>query len=174
VFLRKIIFGIFEKITFQNKNLTAQKSVISGHLQKVDKLNGILAGILPKLRDISEADFAFKLDPKKWSKKEILGHLVDSAANNHQRFIRTQYEDTPSIKYDQDKWVELNDWQNWPTTMIIDFWMMYNRRIIEVIKRIPPDKLTKICKVGDKTFTLDFLIDDYITHLQHHLAQLKP
>jgi hypothetical protein len=137
-----------------------------------DRLSNVLAGILPRLRDIAETDFLFKPHPKKWSKKEILGHLIDSASNNHQRFIRAQYEEMPSVKYDQVRWVELNDWQNWPTNMIIDFWMMYNRRIIEVIKRIPPDKLSSLCNTGDKSFTLEFLIDDYIVHLNHHLDQL--
>jgi hypothetical protein len=137
----------------------------------VEKLSELLAGILPKLRDIPESDFSFK-PTNKWSKKEILGHLCDSAANNHQRFIRTQYEEKPSVKYNQDKWVELNDWQSWPTNMIIDFWNLYNRRIVEVIKKIPKEKLSAECAVGDKSFTLEFLIEDYVAHLKHHLDQI--
>ena len=56
--------------------------------------------------------------------------------------------------------------------MIIDFWNLYNRRIVEVIKKIPKEKLSAECSVGDKSFTLEFLIDDYVVHLKHHLDQI--
>ena len=141
-------------------------------MKAIQHLSEILNEYSPKLRVIGEEEFSRKPSPSKWSKKEILGHLIDSAANNHQRFIRTQYEDIPSIKYDQDKWVALNNWQQWSIEMIIEFWIIYNRRIIEVVKNIPTDKLSLLCNTGKENFTLEYLIDDYVKHMEHHLRQI--
>ncbi len=123
--------------------------------------------------NISKQDFNHKNSPGKWSKKEILGHLIDSAANNHQRFIRAQYEKVPVIVYDQNKWNELNNWQDADSRHLINFWMMYNHHLISVIKNIPEEKLKLECKTsGDKNVTLEFLVIDYVEHLEHHLNQI--
>ena len=94
----------------------------------------------------SEADeysYAQKPFPDKWSRKEILGHLIDSAGNNLQRFIRTQYEDEPSIIYDQDTWVRLNNYQEATLSKLIDLWRLLNEQILRIIESTPPENFKK-------------------------------
>ena len=112
------------------------------------------------------------MKPDKWSKKEIIGHLIDSATNNHQRFVRGQFENRPAIIYDQDKWNEFGFYQQINGQQIISFWAAYNRQLIELIKHIPKENLQLECLVGDKLLTLNFLINDYVEHLEHHLRQV--
>jgi hypothetical protein len=132
-----------------------------------------LCDTIPKLlHDINESAFSFKPNPAKWSKKEIIGHLIDSAANNHQRFVRCQFEDKPAIAYNQDKWNEFGFYQQIDAAQIIAFWTIYNRQLTELIRHIPPENLNRECKVGDKFQTLDFLINDYVEHMEHHLRQV--
>lgn len=125
------------------------------------------------LKGISEIKFSIKPSPGKWSKKEILGHLIDSATNNHQRFIRVQFENRPAIFYDQDNWVAYNHYNELTAKQLIRFWTVYNKQLIEIIKRIPEENLLRECKMRDgKYVTLHFLINDYVTHLEHHISQI--
>ncbi len=82
--------------------------------------------------EISDEEFAMKKIPGKWSKKEIVGHLIDSAQNNIQRFVRGQYEDTPKISYAQDDWVRLQDYQRYPKADLIQFWRMINKHLCRI------------------------------------------
>jgi hypothetical protein len=133
-----------------------------------------LCDLIPQLlTEIEEQTFSVKPQPNKWSKKEIIGHLIDSATNNHQRFVRGQFEDVPKIVYDQNKWNEFNFYQKMDIQQLIFFWTIYNRQLAELIKNIPEENLSKECKSGDdKNLTLDFLINDYVEHLEHHLRQV--
>ena len=110
--------------------------------------------------------------PTKWSKKQILGHLIDSATNNHQRLVRGQFETNPEITYDQNKWNEFSFYQEMESQQIIKFWIIYNAQLLEIIKRIPSDSLKNQIKVGVNSLTLEFLIVDYVEHLEHHLKQI--
>lgn len=122
---------------------------------------------------IDHLQFAKKPSTTAWSKKEILGHLIDSAANNHQRFIRVQFENEPSIWYDQDQWNQYSYHQQMDTEEMISFWQSYNRHLAALLKLIPSEKLQRKCRMKDNSVvTLDFLINDYVTHLEHHLHQL--
>jgi hypothetical protein len=139
----------------------------------INILTDLLGKIPGKLHQLNIAEFETKPDPAKWSPKEILGHLIDSATNNHHRFIRAQYEAVPGIRYDQNKWNELNHYQQLDSKHVIDLWTIYNEHLLEVIKRIPDEHLLLECDTGgDKPLTLQFLIEDYINHLQHHLKQI--
>ncbi len=124
------------------------------------------------LARIGEENMSAKLSPNKWSKKEILGHLIDSATNNHQRFIRGQFELQPEIRYDQNKWNEFNFYQEIESNQIISFWTIYNKQLIEIINRIPEENLSKQIKIGENLLTLEFLIIDYVEHLEYHLKQI--
>jgi hypothetical protein len=124
------------------------------------------------LTEIGEEHMALKQLPTKWSKKEILGHLIDSATNNHQRFVRGQFETNPEITYDQNKWNEFSFYQEMESQQIIKFWTIYNTQLLEIIKRIPRNSLKNQIKVGDNLLTLEFLIFDYVEHLEHHLKQI--
>jgi Txe/YoeB family toxin of Txe-Axe toxin-antitoxin module len=132
-----------------------------------------LCNTIPELLTSIENDtFNEKVRPEKWSKKEIIGHLIDSATNNHQRFVRGQFEDRPQIVYDQNKWNNYNFYQQIDRQQIIGFWTLYNRQLLELIRRMPNENLQLECFVGDKLLTLEFLINDYVEHMEHHLKQV--
>ena len=139
-----------------------------------ERLNYLLTALPLKINMFTEEEFSTK-PLNKWSKKEILGHLCDSAINNQQRFIRIQYEKQPLLvlPYSQDDWVAIQDYQNMPTADIVALWLALNRQIARVISRIPEEKLAYQCDFGDhKYLTLLELIQDYLQHLDHHLRQI--
>jgi len=138
----------------------------------ISRLSFIIDKVPNILTQICEEKMSEKPSPNKWSKKEIIGHLIDSATNNHQRFVRGQFEDVPEIRYDQNKWNEYSFYQQIDSEQIISFWTIYNKQLIEIIKRIPTENLIREIKIGDKYFTVEFLIDDYVEHLEHHLKQI--
>lgn len=138
----------------------------------ISRLNFIIDKVPNILTQISEEKMSEKPSPNKWSRKEILGHLVDSATNNHQRFIRGQFEDVPEISYDQNKWNEYSFYQQIDSKQIISFWTIYNKQLIEIIKRIPIENLRREIKFGENLLTIEFLIVDYVEHLEHHLKQI--
>lgn len=139
----------------------------------VHHLQYLLDTIPQKLRAIPKEEFNRKSAPEKWSKKEIIGHLIDSAANNHQRFVRVQFEDVPFIRYDQNQWNNASHYNDMESSHVINFWEQYNRHLIEVIKRIPEENMLRECYTGgDKNVTLQWLIGDYVVHMEHHLKQI--
>ena len=141
--------------------------------EAINKLISIITEYPERFKAIPEKQFSTRPSPQKWSKKEILGHLIDSATNNHHRFIRVQFEDEPEIFYDQDMWVKYNHYNELASNELIHFWLAYNNQLIEIIKRIPAANLLRECKMRDGSFlTLDYLVNDYVVHLQHHLDQI--
>ena len=128
-----------------------------------------------KFKALSESDWSFKKSPANWSKKEVLGHLLDSAANNHIRFVRAQLmeKEFVGLGYEQDFFVKLNHYQERSAGELIELWAVYNRHIAHVIKHVDASKLDIICKIGDsEPVTLLFVIEDYIEHIKHHLKQI--
>ena len=132
-----------------------------------------------------EARTAASLDGQ-WSAKQILGHLIDSAANNHQRFVRAQFTtDLVFQGYAQENWIRVQHFADEPWLAMIDFWQLYNLHLAHVIAHIPDDVLTRprhphtLDKIAwqvipaDQSATLEYLIRDYISHLQDHLKQLS-
>ncbi len=140
--------------------------------QVISKLINII-DVAPKiLEQISEEEMSEKPSKNKWSKKEILGHLIDSAIHNHQRIIRGQFENIPEINYDQNKWNEYSFYQQLESKQIIMFWTIYNKHLIEIIKRIPKENIQKQIKVNENLFAIELIIIDYLEHLEHHLKQV--
>ncbi len=138
-------------------------------------LKNIVEEELLKFEEINEEDWAHKISPEKWSKKEILGHLCDSALSNIRRFVITQYKENENIVYDQDFWVKAQNYQNIPTSDIIRLWKILNLQIVHVVENIPDEDLQRTCdmtKTEPQIFTLEFIINDYINHLQHHLKAI--
>ena len=129
---------------------------------------------LASLRQITEPESAVKPAPREWSKKEELGHLIDSAANNHVRFVRASIEpEFRGLGYQQDDWVRLHAYQEMAWTDIVDFWRRYNDFLVGLVRRIPDEKLLTPCVVGESApVTLKFLIEDYVLHMQHHLDHI--
>ena len=112
--------------------------------------------------------------PHGWTRKQIIGHLLDSAANNRQRFVRAALDgsyDGPG--YAQDAWVELQGYadQTWET--LFGWWQAEHEMLAAIVERIPADRLAAPCVIGgDDPVTLEFVIDDYVRHQKHHLAQI--
>lgn len=127
---------------------------------------------------LQEEDFATKPNPEKWSKKEIVGHLIDSAQNNLRRFIVGQYEtNPPHIVYDQNFWVKVNNYQNMTSMDVIVMWMLVNFRISEVLENMPEENYSKQCNTGKgepQLYTLEWLASDYVKHMKHHINQIIP
>src|SRR5579872_409348 len=126
------------------------------------------------LRAIAERDAAVKPSATVWSRKEELGHLIDSAANNHVRFVRAAIElNFRGPGYEQDAWVNLHGYQEMPWADIVDFWQRYNHFLVALVRRIPEERLPARCVVGEsEPVTLQFLIEDYRLHMQHHLDHI--
>ncbi|MFD4817075.1 DinB family protein [Peribacillus butanolivorans] len=121
---------------------------------------------------MSELEVSQRPMPDKWSKKEILGHLCDSAINNLERFIKIQYEEQPFAltPYNQDQWVDIQDYQDISIEEIINLWCGLNKKIIKIISKTPYEKLAYQCDIGNNQMkTLEWLIQDYLDHMEHHL-----
>ena len=126
------------------------------------------------LRRISEESSEKPVLPGGWSRKQVLGHLLDSATNNHQRFIRAALQDSLEFPgYDQDGWVRVQAVHELPWLTLIALWSSYNRYLAHVIVHLPAAKLDVACRIGsNEPVTLSFLVEDYVRHLAHHLAQI--
>ena len=109
-----------------------------------------------------------------WTRKQILGHLLDSATNNRQRFVRASIDGHYSgPRYAQDAWVAAHGYADQPWGTLLGWWEAEHEILMAVVDRIPEDKLDTRCSVGDDApVTLRFLIEDYITHQQWHLKQM--
>jgi hypothetical protein len=128
----------------------------------------------PRLRAISSEESAKPLRAGGWSRKQVMGHLIDSASNNHQRFVRAALQ--PSLefpRYDQDGNVRIQAPQEADWSMLVSLWAAYNRYLAHIIAHLPASKLETKCCIGDgEPVTLSFLAWDYLTHLLHHLRQI--
>ena len=121
----------------------------------------------------------------KWSRKEIIGHLIDSAANNHSRFVRAQFTDELVFPgYEQNAWVESQRYQEKPWSELVELWQLYNRHILHIMKVTPAHTRMKLRHKHnlhviasdrlspDEPVTLDFFMRDYVDHLKKHLSQI--
>ena len=143
--------------------------------ETTNKLEQLLKSGLDYLSQTSEIEMNRKASPEKWSKKEILGHLIDSGINNLQRFTEIQFEDKPYRirKYNQEELVKANDYQNSETKDIVDFWNSINNRILNLINKQTKQTLNyKIELEKDNISNLKFLMKDYVDHLEYHLKQI--
>jgi hypothetical protein len=128
----------------------------------------------PELLKITPETAVIKIRPDKWSKKEILGHLIDSASNNHQRFVRAAQNlagDFP--RYNQDSWVEVQCYNKleWPN--LIELFYQFNIHLSCIIDLLPENALLNPVNLGkENPATLEFVITDYLRHLKHHIEQL--
>lgn len=139
-----------------------------------DRLAETTRAAKPRLLSISDARASEQPYTETWSLKEILGHLVDSAANNHQRIVRMQEtRDIVVFRYAQQHWVESQKYQSRPWEAIVELWFQYNLHLAHVIGEVNPKTLAHVCEMGyARPATLAFVIEDYLRHLEHHLAQV--
>ncbi|KIL42260.1 hypothetical protein SD70_01620 [Gordoniibacillus kamchatkensis] len=141
------------------------------------KLEQLVETIPDIINGINEEEFNKKAKPEKWSKKEILGHLCDSAANNHVRFMKIVLAEEPvHIEgYKQDKLVSMHDYQNnYTKTELAALWKQLNRQICYIMRNASKEDYDKSCILPDGTaVTLGWLFNDYIDHLLHHMKQIQ-
>ncbi len=150
-------------------------------------LASIIELVTPQLRQLDESTVKQKPDPNRWAKIEILGHLIDSACNNHRRFVMAQSTDELIFDgYDQESWVRLQNYLDGNWQRIVEFWASYNHLIANLISQIADDVLTRprvnhrLHRIAWKPIpehdsaTLEYFIKDYIGHLEHHVRQILP
>ena len=129
------------------------------------------------LQDFSVEELLHRPSPGKWSKKEILGHLIDSAINNLKRFTEIQFLPQPYkvISYRQNELVAINHYQELPLVHLLDLWKTINQQISYVVQNIPEDKLDYAVDPqydNGEMRSLGWIICDYVAHLEHHLRQI--
>jgi len=139
------------------------------------QLKEVVSNAKRELERFSESEAALVRGEDGWSRKQIVGHLIDSASNNHLRFVRALLQ--PEIRmpgYDQDGCVRVERFQELPWTELLEFWATYNLFLAHVIAGFPEDKLNTPCWIGEyPTMTLRELAEDYLRHMKHHLDQIK-
>jgi hypothetical protein len=137
------------------------------------ELERILDDARPRLLALDEKAVETRSVEAKWSRKEILGHLIDSAANNHQRFVRLQIEPTLSLpSYRQPDWVRVQHYQERRWSELVELWIAYNRHLAHVMRHADPQAAGHRWRSPEGDLTLAFLMTDYLKHLRHHLAQI--
>jgi len=127
-----------------------------------------------RLAGLAEAESAEPISPGKWSRRELLGHLIDSASNNHQRFVRAQIDGGLTFPdYKQNDWVERQGYKDESWADLVLLWKSYNQHMLHIISRMSNDTLDALCAIGnDEPVTLRFLVEDYFGHVKHHLKQI--
>lgn len=139
------------------------------------RLDNLLKEASYYLEHTAASEMEHKSSPVSWSKREILGHLIDSAVNNLQRFTEIQFHPKPfKIKpYDQNGLVKANDYQHADTESLVNLWQALNKRIGDVMEMQTDSTLLYAIELSDGTITdLRFLMTDYVDHLEHHVRQL--
>lgn len=139
----------------------------------------------PRLLQISEAQSERPRAEEHWSAKQIIGHLIDSATNNHARFVLAQTKDDLVFPgYDQESWVEIQHYQQEAWSGLVDLWRAYNLHLVHLMAHTPADRMNSPCSrhslqaiafktVGEsEPVTLEYLMKDYVVHLKHHLGQI--
>ena len=152
----------------------------------LDELRATLASESVRLMAIPDEQAAKRPSPGKWSPKEVIGHLIDSAVNNHGRFVRAQLdEDMVFPGYNQDAWVALQRYNERPWMELISLWRAANAHIASLVEKITPERLSlprarhNLDQIAWRTVpasqpaTLEYFIRDYLGHMKHHLAQIK-
>lgn len=131
---------------------------------------------LPLLQNISDDAATAKPAPNKWSYKEIIGHLMDSACNNQQKFVRCRMQNgVDFVPYAQDEWVAAQQYNKAGWNELLLEWFYYNRHIAHIIRHADPALLdNKIYIGGNGPYTLGFIMPDYVEHLIHHLNEILP
>lgn len=127
------------------------------------------------LKLISEETAAAKPSANQWSMKELLGHLLDSASNNHQRFVRLQIFDSIEFPfYQQEEFVRVNHYQDQTWDVLLNFWKFYNLHLVHLVENLDETKLKNTWITPDnERLSLGHIIEDYLRHLKHHLAQIR-
>ena len=139
-----------------------------------EKLLSVIEVAEPRLRKISALESTKPVLPGGWSRKQVMGHLIDSASNNHQRFVRAALQTSLDFPgYDQEGSVRVQAPQEADWQLLVSLWAAYNRYLAHVVAHLPASRLDTPCRIGSgDPVTLGFIATDYLTHLVHHLSQI--
>jgi hypothetical protein len=137
-------------------------------------LRDIVDRVPARLEQLPRNRVESKSSPTAWSPKEELGHLLDSAANNHQRIVRAQSEDKLAMPgYDQNRWVAINRYQDRDWKELIEVWQALNRQLLAAAESVPDPAWSHTLTVAaSQPMTLEFVFDDYVAHMLHHLQHI--
>lgn len=143
-------------------------------MQALAHLQRLIDQVPRRLENLAPQKVALKPAPDKWSPKEELGHLLDSAANNHQRIARVQMTDKLSMPgYQQNQWVAVHGYQSREWSELNALWIAFNRQLLAAARSVPDAAWKHTCTVGDSApMTLQFVFEDYIQHMLHHLEHM--
>lgn len=147
--------------------------------EAMQRLQDHVKALPAKFQQFKPEDLLQRPAPGKWSKQEILGHLVDSAINNLKRFTDIQFLPQPYeiISYQQVELVVVNNYQNLPLDHVLQLWQSLNQQVIYVVQNTPEEKFSFLVDPqyeNKQTKTLGWVINDYVAHLEHHLGQMFP
>ena len=142
----------------------------------IERLRYWLTTVPKRIARLSKEELAYKPKPDKWSKKEILGHLTDSALHNWQRFATARFQEGPLVvkPYPQDELVRENEYQKQSIGQIVNLWRGLNLQIVHLLENIPNTLFEKEVSIPymNKTTDLKWLVEDYLVHMEHHLSQI--
>ncbi len=140
----------------------------------LNELGTIIQNTPARLRAITDPETPAPTDPAGWTRKEMLGHLIDSASNNHLRFVRTQLVNNARFNgYEQEEWVKLQHYNSEEWENLIILWESHNRHLLHLVPAIKATSLDNLCQIEENPpMTLRELIYDYLHHLKIHLGQL--
>jgi hypothetical protein len=143
-------------------------------MQALTSLRELLKSVPSRLGALSADTVEKKATPSVWSHKEELGHLLDSAANNHQRIVRALLEDSLAMPgYEQNRWVSVHSYQRREWRELIEVWEALNRQLLAAAEAIPDSGWSRTLTVaGSEPLTLKFIVEDYIAHMLHHLRHI--
>jgi DinB family protein len=147
-----------------------------GTMTKIsDRLNELVSESEREFARISDSAAGRKAIAGGWSRKQLLGHLIDSASNNHQRFVRALLADELRWPgYDQAGNVRVQRFQEARWSDLVQLWLSYNRLLAHVLAGVPEEKRATRCFIGENpVITLEALAEDYLVHMQHHLEQIR-
>lgn len=138
------------------------------------KLSHAISSAEAILQQVSEEQSRKPVLAGGWSPKQVIGHLIDSASNNHQRFVRAALQGSLDFPgYEQQGWVRVQAVEEEPWPHLVALWASYNRHLAHVVAHLPSAQLEAVCRIGSgEPVTLRFLVEDYLRHLLHHLTQL--
>ena len=143
-------------------------------MSELTSLRDLLQHVPGRLEKLSRETVESKPTPTTWSPKEELGHLLDSAANNHQRIVRAQFEDNLAMPgYEQNRWVAVHAYQRRDWKELIELWQALNRQLLAASEAVPEPAWSRTLTVaGSEPLTLQFVFEDYIAHMKHHLHHI--
>jgi hypothetical protein len=142
--------------------------------ERAERLARLIATVPPRLVGLPDSQVSQKPQAGRWSRKEILGHLIDSAANHHQRLVRAAITTgTQFPSYEQERWVATQAYGTEPWPDVVNLWLLLNRHLVHVFRNLPEDAWEHECRIGEGApMPVSAIVDGYLEHLENHLQQI--